>query len=61
MMALIGITTDPNSRNRIKPLANSVSPTAYGARSACEIRKSWPIAALPPTWVVMPVPASSRG
>ena len=42
----------------MKPLASSVSPTAYGARSACETRKSWPIAALPPTWVVIPSPAS---
>ena len=58
MMALIGMTTEPNSRNRITPLARSVSPTAYGARSACETRKSWPIAALPPTWVVLPAPGS---
>ena len=41
----------------MKPLASRVSPTAYGARSACETRKSWPLAALPPTWVVIPSPA----
>ena len=52
--ALTGMTTEPNSRNRISALASSVSPTAYGARSACEARKSCPVAALPPTWVVMP-------
>ena len=56
--ALIGMTTEPNSRNRIAPLASSVSPTAYGARSACETRKSCPIAALPPTWVVIPLPGA---
>ncbi len=57
--ALIGMTIEPNSRNRISALATSVSVTAYGARSACETRKSWPVAALPPTWVVMPDPAST--
>ena len=34
--ALIGMASEPNSRNRITPLASSVSPTAYGARSACD-------------------------
>ena len=38
--ALTGRMTDPNRRNRIAPLARSVSPTAYGARSACDARKS---------------------
>ena len=42
----------------MKPLASRVRPTAYGARSACETRKSWPLAALPPTWVVMPSPGA---
>ena len=52
--ALSGRTTDPNSRNRIAPLAMRVRATAYGARSDCETRKSWPIAALPPTRVAVP-------
>ena len=39
-MALIGMTTEPNSRNRMKPLAARVIATAYGARSPCETRKS---------------------
>ena len=34
--AFSGSTTDPNSRNRMKPLASRVSPTAYGAR--CGLR-----------------------
>ncbi len=47
--ALTGMTTEPKSRNRISALAMSVRPTAYGARSPCDTRKSWPWAALPPT------------
>ena len=58
--ALTGMTSEPNSRNRITPLASRVSPTAHGARSACETRKSWPVAALPPTWVVIPSPGVDR-
>ena len=59
MIAFTGMTTEPNSRNRIRPLANSVSPTAHGARSDCEARKSEPAAVVPPTEVVMPSPAST--
>ena len=49
-MALTGRTTEPNSRNRIAAIANSVIPIANGIRFACETRKSWPSAANPPTW-----------
>ncbi len=40
MMALIGMASDPNRKNRMTPLASSVIPTAYGARWACDTRKS---------------------
>ena len=39
--------------------AGSARPRT-GARSACETRKSWPAAALPPTCVVMPVAGIDR-
>ena len=43
--ALSGITTEPNSRNRIRPLAKRVTPTAHGTVSPWLTRKSWPSAA----------------
>jgi hypothetical protein len=58
--ALIGMTTDPKSRNRITALAPSVSAMAYGIVSAWLSMKSWPLAARPPTCVVTPSTATAR-
>ncbi len=52
--ALIGMTTEPNSRNRMIALAPRVSPIAYGTVAAWLAMKSEPSAARPPTWVVTP-------
>ena len=38
--ALIGMASDPNSRNRIAALASSVTPTAHGIVLACATVKS---------------------
>ena len=50
--ALIGMTTDPNSRNRIRALAPRVSAIAYGMVADWLAMKSCPSAASPPTCVV---------
>jgi hypothetical protein len=52
--ALIGMTTEPNSRNRITALAPRVSAIAYGIVADWLVMKSLPWAASPPTWAVTP-------
>ena len=47
--ALIGITTEPNRKNRISALAPSVRAIAYGIVADWLAMKSWPVAARPPT------------
>jgi hypothetical protein len=58
--ALIGIASDPKSRNRITAEARSVVPTAHGIRSFWALRKSSDTAAVPPIIVrVMPAVGST--
>ena len=58
--ALIGITTEPNSRKRMNALAPSVRAIAHGIVADWLSMKSLPWAASPPTWAVTPSTAMPR-
>ena len=58
--ALIGITTEPNSRNRISALAPRVQAIAYGIVADWLAMKSSPCAASPPTSADTPATSTSR-
>ena len=54
--ALIGMTTRPEQQEQDQAAGEQRQPDGVRRTLGLRDRKSWPLAALPPTWVVMPVP-----